>query len=81
VSGRDCAAVRTRLDTQFTLSNLICVYCTQVGLVWMELLLLGDGGKLVKLGVDLKVLLSELVPTLLLKKSGCVWEGAEQCGC
>jgi hypothetical protein len=44
----------------------------QIGVVWMELLWLGDGGKIVKLGVDLKLVLSELVPTLRLKKSQCV---------
>jgi hypothetical protein len=64
--------VHTRGDTQFVLSNPIRVYCTQVGMVWMELLRLEDGGKILKLGVDVKVVLSELVPTLRLKKSGCV---------
>ena len=46
--------------------------CAQIGLVWMELLRLGDGGKRLKLGVDLTPVLSELVPTLRLKKSQCV---------
>jgi hypothetical protein len=44
----------------------------QIGLVWMELLRLGDGGKSVKLGVDLTLALSALAPTMRLKKSQCV---------
>ena len=46
--------------------------CAQIGLVWMELMRLGDGGKRLKLGVDLTPVLSELVPTLRLKKSSYV---------
>ena len=46
----------------------------------MELLRLRDGGKGVKLGVDLSLALSDLVPTLRLKKRQCVRERAEQGG-
>jgi hypothetical protein len=56
---------------QFALLNLVRVY-PQIGLVWMELLRLGDGGKSVKLGVDLTLALSALAPTMRLKKSQCV---------
>ena len=47
----------------------------------MELLRLRDGGKSVKLGVDVSLALSDLVPTLRLKKRQCVRERAEQGGC
>jgi hypothetical protein len=42
----------------------------------MELLRLRDGGKSVKLGVDVSLALSDLVPTLRLKKLQCVRERA-----
>jgi hypothetical protein len=38
----------------------------------MEVLRLRDGGKNVKLGVDVSLALSALVPRLRLKRSGCV---------
>jgi hypothetical protein len=44
----------------------------QIGLVWMEVLRLGDGGKGVKLGVDVTLALSKLTPTLRLKRNQCV---------
>jgi hypothetical protein len=46
----------------------------------MKVLRLRDGGKSVKLGVDVSLALSDLVPTLRLKKRQCVQEGAEQGG-
>jgi hypothetical protein len=52
---------------QFAVCNLTRV-CAQIGLVWMGLLQLGDGAKGVKLGVDVSLALSDLVPTLRLKK-------------
>jgi hypothetical protein len=48
--------------------------------LWIEVLRLGDGGKSVKLGVDVSLALSDLVPTLRLKKRQCVRERAEQGG-
>jgi hypothetical protein len=57
---------------KFVLFNLIRAYCAQIGVVWMELLSLRDGGKSVKLGVDVSLALSALVPRLRLKRSGCV---------
>jgi hypothetical protein len=51
---------------------LIHAYGAQIGLVWIELLRLGDGGKRVKLGVDVTLDLAELVPTLQPKNSQCV---------
>jgi hypothetical protein len=65
---------------QIVLFNLIRAYYAQIGLVWMELLRLRDGGKSVKLGVDVLLALSDLVPTLRLKKRQCVLERAEQGG-
>ena len=65
---------------QFVLFNLIRAYCAQIGVLWMELLRLRDGGKSVKLGVDVSLVLSDLVPTLRLKKRQCVRERAEQGG-
>jgi hypothetical protein len=46
----------------------------------MELLRLRDGGKGVKLGADVSLALSDLVPTLRLKKRQCVRERAAQGG-
>ena len=51
------------------LSDLIRAHRAQIGLVWMEVLRLGDGDKRVKLGVDVTLALSALVPTLRLKGS------------
>ena len=65
---------------QFVLSHLIRAYCAQIGMLWMELLCLRDGGKSVKLGVDVSLALSDLVPTLRLKKRQCVRERAEKGG-
>jgi hypothetical protein len=56
---------------KFSLFNLSRVYA-QIGVVWMELLQLGDGWKSVKLGVDVWLDLCDLVPTLRLKRSQCV---------
>ena len=63
-------------------TSLLCpicfrAYCAQIGVLWMELLRLRDGGKSVKLGVDVSLALSDLVPTLRLKKRQCVRERAE----
>jgi hypothetical protein len=57
---------------QFVLLFLIRAHCAQIGVLWMELLRLRDGGKSVKLGVDVSLALSDLVPTLRLKKRQCV---------
>jgi hypothetical protein len=65
---------------QFVLFNLIRAYCEQIGVLWMELLRLRDGNKSVKLGVDVSLALSDLVPTLRLKKRQCVRGRAEQGG-
>jgi hypothetical protein len=46
----------------------------------MELLRLRDGGKSVRLGADVSLVLSDLVPTLRLKKRQCVRERAEKGG-
>jgi hypothetical protein len=58
--------------TQLALSKPIRVDYAQIGLVWMELLRLGDRGKRVKLGVDVRLVLSALVPRLRLKRDQCV---------
>jgi hypothetical protein len=65
---------------QFVLFKLIRAYYAQIGVLWMELLRLRDGGKSVKLGVDVSLALSDLLPTLRLKKRQCVREPAGQGG-
>jgi hypothetical protein len=81
VHGPNCTEhLRPLEHNQFVFFNLIRVDYAQIGLVWMELLRLRDGGKSVKLGVDVSLALSDLVPTLRLKKRQCVRERAEQGG-
>ena len=60
---------RSLQHARFALSDLIRAHCAQIGLVWTEVLRLGDGDKRVKLGVDVTLALSALVPTLRLKGS------------